>query len=54
MPQWVSWGLLGQNRIKPVKTGSNVGHMGHPGHVEGSVSHVGPMGYVGHWASEFM
>ena len=33
----INQGLLGQNRVK---TGSNVGH------VEGSVSHVGPMGLM--------
>ena len=36
------------------QTGSNMDHMGHPGHVEVSVSHVCPMGHVGHWASEFV
>ena len=42
---------MGQNWIKHE---SNVGHVGHPGHVYRSVGHVGPGGYVGHWASEFM
>ena len=52
MLQWVGWGLICQNWVIKgpnwVKRGSNVGQ------VEGSVGHVGPMGHVGHWASEFM
>ena len=58
MPQWVRWDQVGQNQIKMcpnwVKRWSNVDHMGHPGHVEWSVGHVGPMGHVDHWASRFM
>ena len=58
MPQWVSWDQVGQNRVITdqnwVKHGSNVDHMGRPGHVEGFAGHVGSMGYMGHWASEFM
>ncbi len=34
--------------------GSNLDHIDCPGHVKGSVGHVGPMGHVGHWTSGFM
>ena len=50
MPQWVSWVYNGQtgsqSSHKWVTCGSQVGHVGCPGHVDGSVGHVGPMGLV--------
>ena len=58
VPQWVAWDQTGFVGSKLghnwVKTGSNIGHVGHPGHVERSVGHVGAMCHVGHWASEFV
>ena len=33
---------------------SNVGRVGHLGHFEAAVGHLGPMGHVDHWAREFM
>ena len=50
-------GLLGPKWVKPgriwVKCGWNVGHVGCPSHVYGSIGDVGPKGDVGHWASKF-
>ena len=44
-------GALGQNQFT---YGSNVGYVGCPGQVEGSVGHVGLMGHMCHWASELV
>ena len=46
----------GQSGSRQVTDGSKLGlsHMAHPGHVYGSMGHVGPRGHVGHWAIEFM
>ena len=40
---------MGQNLVK---RGTIVGLVCRPSHVEGTVSHVGPMGHVDHWARE--
>ena len=51
-------GWLGQKGVKLghkwVKHRSNVGYVGRPGHIDGSLGHVGPMCHVGHWVSKFM